>query len=138
MSRSDFARSLRFAALAALSWPALAAALGPVLGVRRALALHVALCAVLYLLRFGRARLEALRAQPARALVVEALLAVAATALARGLYVPTLLGTSLALWGFGLVQSARCLVPAGEAAAPPRDAFEEASRRAQALLEEEA
>ena len=137
MSRGDFAASLRFAALSALAWPAVAAALGPPLGVRRALALHLSLCAALYLLRFGRARLEALRERPARALAVEALLLGGAVALARALFAPTLLGTSLAIWGFGLAQSARCLVSAGGATLPARDAFEEASRRAQALLEEE-
>ncbi len=137
MSRGEFGSCLRFAALAALLWPAVAAGLGPLLGAPRALALHAALCAALALARFGPARLAAFRARPGRALAVEALLAAAALGLARSLYEPSLLGTALAIWAFGLVQSARCLVATGDGPAPPHDAYLEASRRAQALLEEE-
>jgi hypothetical protein len=137
MRRADFAASLRFAALAALAWPAVACVLAPLVGARGALALHAAACAGLYAARFGRARLARLRSRPARALLYEALLAAAGAALARAVFSPTLAGTALAIWAFGLVQSGGCLLHAPGPAAPAGDPFELATRRARALLEEE-
>jgi hypothetical protein len=136
MRRADFAAGLRFAALAALAWPAAACLLAPLLGARGALALHGAVCAALFAARFGGARVERVRARPARALLQEAFLAAAAAGLAFAVFAPTLARTALAIWAFGLVQSGGCLLPAAEPAAPAGDSFETASRRARALLEE--
>jgi hypothetical protein len=78
------------------------------------------------------------RTTPARAVMLEALLLIGGLCFARFLGGPSLASTGLALWGFLLVQSLFFLVaairprPAAEACT---DAFEEAHRRAEALLE---
>jgi hypothetical protein len=135
---SSFGASLVFAALAALAWPVVATGLVPWLGADRALRLHVAACAALYVLRFGAPRLRALRRAPARALALELVLAAAGLALARLAFAPSLAGTALAIWAFGLVQSAWPLLGEVRAAeVPGLDPFDEARRRAEALLDEE-
>lgn len=134
-----FAASLCFAALAALAWPAVALAVGPWIGAPRALALHLVLCGGLYLARFGRARLLAIQRRPLRALVIEASLALLGLALARAVGGPGLVGTALSLWAFGLVESAWFLAGARDDPSPSAvDPFEEALRRARALLDGEA
>lgn len=132
----DFAASLRFAALAALAWPAVGLGLGPWLGTSRAFALHLAACGALYLLRFGRARLAALHRRPLSAAAVELILATLALALARAVGGPGLTGTALGLWAFGLVESAWFLAaPRSGRDDLPLDPFEEALRRAHADLD---
>jgi hypothetical protein len=133
-----FAASLLFAAVAALSWPAVLLALGPWLGSRHALFLHLGACAALYLARFGRARLRAARRRPLRGLAVEVALATLALALARAVGGPGPIGTALAIWAFGLAESAWFLVGRGVSAEEPAlDPFEEALRRARAVLDGE-
>jgi hypothetical protein len=132
-----FGAGLGFAALAALGWPVVAWLLAPSLGEGAALRLHVAACAFLFALHFGPARLAALRAAPGRACAVELGLAAAGLALARLAFEPSLAGTALAIWAFGLAESARPLFGAGRAPeAPGLDPFEEARRRTEALLDE--
>jgi len=130
-----FAASLRFAALAALAWPAVGLGFGPWLGIPRAFALHLAVCGALYLLRFGRARLAALRRRPLRAVAVELALGTLALALARAVGGPGLTGAALSLWAFGLVESAWFLADRSGRDDVPIDPFEEALRRAHADLD---
>jgi len=133
-----FGASLRSSALAALAWPLTAAVLAPWLGESPALRLHVAACAFPYALRFGPARLAALRRAPARALSVELALGAAGLGLARLVFDPSLAGTALAIWAFGLAQSAWLLLGGANPAEPPDlDPFDEARRRSEALLDEE-
>jgi hypothetical protein len=78
------------------------------------------------------------RKTPARAVVREAVLLTGGLVFARFLAGPALESTGLAIWGFLLVQSLFFLAPratARSAAAPRIDPFEEAHRRALALLE---
>jgi hypothetical protein len=134
----SFAAGLRFAALAALAWPLAAAALAPWLGSAAALHLHIAACAFAFALRFGAARLAALRRAPARALAVELVLAAGSLALARLAFAPSVAGAALAIWAFLLVQSAwPLLAVARDPEAAGLDPFDEARRRAEALLDEE-
>ena len=97
--------------------------------------LAIALAVLLALARSG----FLYRASPARALVTEAILISAGLLFARYLGGFTLLSTALALWGFLLVQSVFFLIggvrprPLVEAVADP---FEEAHRRALALLDQ--
>jgi len=133
-----FGAGLGFAFLAALGWPVVAGVLAPWLERGGALRLHVAACAFLFALHFGPARLAALRRAPGRALAVELGLGAAGLALARLAFEPSLAGTALAIWGFGLVQSAWPLLGESPAAEPPGlDPFDEARRRLEALLDEE-
>ena len=81
---------------------------------------------------------RALRRAPGRALALELALGAAGLALARLAFAPSLAGTVLAIWAFGLVQSAWPLLGEGRAAElPGLDPFDEARRRAEALLDEE-
>lgn len=133
-----FAASLRFAALAALSWPAVALALGPWIGVPRTLSLHLTLCGALYLARFGSARLRAIERRPLCGLAVEVALALLGLTLARAAGGPGLVGTALAIWAFGLVESAWFLGRRMKATSEPAaDPFEEALRGARAVLDGE-
>lgn len=78
-------------------------------------------------------------AGPARALVVEALLTGGGLVFARALASSSLLSLGLAFWGFFLVQSVFFLIGgiSGRTADEPRlDPFDEARRRALALMEE--
>lgn len=100
---------------------------------RTATELCVALAVV-----FGVARSAFLyRAAPARAVATELVLLVGGLSFARFLAGSSLLSSALALWGFLLVQSFFFLVPGirPRAAALRSDPFEEAHRRAVALLE---
>jgi hypothetical protein len=138
-TRTDFASSLLWAALAAAAWPAVAVVLGPVLGLRSALVLHLLVSGTLWLVRFGPARLRALERKPLRGAVRELAVVLAAYGLARAAFAPTLAGTALAIWAFGLVLGAGFLLAGGgndrdETDRP--DPFEEAMRRARAALEE--
>ncbi|HVH06990.1 MAG TPA: hypothetical protein VNE71_13420 [Myxococcota bacterium] len=133
-----FGSSLVFAALAAGAWPAVAVVLGPALGLRSALVLHILVSGGVWLLRYGPARLRAAERKPLRGVVRELAIALAAYGLARAAFAPTLAGTALAIWAFGLVESAGCLL-AGAAGADDTDRpdpFEEAMRRARAALED--
>jgi hypothetical protein len=133
-----FSASVLFAALAALCWPAVALALGPWLGAAWAFRLYAAGCALAYLLRFGRPRLRALARRPLRAAAVELALATLGLALARAAGGDGLTGSALAVWAFGLVESAWFLggaAPAPDEPAP--DPFDEALRRARSVLEGE-
>lgn len=79
------------------------------------------------------------RAAPARAAATEVTLLVGGLVFARFLAGVSLLATALALWGFFLVQSLFFLVAGVRAravSASHPDPFEEAQRRALALLEE--
>jgi hypothetical protein len=81
------------------------------------------------------------RAQPMRTLVIEATLISAGLLFVRSLGGFTLVSTALALWGFLLVQS--CFFLIGGVRERPlvggvADPFEEAHRRAQALLDRSA
>lgn len=76
---------------------------------------------------------------PARALVVEAVLTGGGLVVARALAGPSLLSLGLAFWGFFLVQSAFFLIGGisrRTADGPRLDPFDEARRRAMALMEE--
>jgi hypothetical protein len=87
---------------------------------------------------FGVARSAFLyRAAPARAVATELVLLVGGLLFARFLAGSSLLSWAIALWGFLLVQSFFFLVPGvhPRAAAVRGDPFEEAHRRATALLE---
>ena len=79
------------------------------------------------------------RSKPARAVVLEAAVIFGGLLFARLLAGPTLLSSSLAIWGFFLVQSLFFLaggVRERESEEPQIDAFERARRRALALMEE--
>jgi hypothetical protein len=177
MRADGFGRSLAFAAIAGVAWPAFALVAGPILGMRAALALYLVMGAAVYAGGLATSRVRAIgaalvaaaigaafacagldlgavalgaavglgvarsgvvhRANAARALAVEALLLGGGLALARFLASPTLLGTALAIWGFGLVQSAFFAIGgvrerSGESGGPDR--FERARRRAVELL----
>jgi hypothetical protein len=78
------------------------------------------------------------RTTPARAVVLEAALLAGGLEFARFLVGPSLGSTGLAIWGFLLVQSLFFLAPRSSAELVTRcaaDPFEEAHRRASALLE---
>lgn len=81
------------------------------------------------------------RARPMRALVLELALSLGGLLVARFLASPGLIGTSLAVWGYFLVQSGFFLV-AGvaerERASGEEDPFDRAHSRLLSLLEEEA
>jgi hypothetical protein len=120
----------------ALPLALIVAAAGSVIAllVRSTPELAIALAVLLALARSG----ILYRARPARALATEAILIGAGLLFARYLGGFTLVSTALALWGFLLVQSfffliggvrVRSLVEGGA------DAFEEAHRRALALLD---
>lgn len=133
-----FSASVLFAALAALCWPAVALALGPWLGVAWAFRLYAAGCALLYLLRFGRPRLAAFGRTPLRAAAIELALATLGVALAHAVGGPGLTGSALAIWAFGLAESAWFLAAAAPAPdEPATDPFDEALRRARSVLEGE-
>ena len=173
---SSFARGVAFAALAAATWLPWAVLVGPVIGLRSALAFYLvgATAAYVYSLSpragsravagvlvfaaasaaafvaqtaselavglaviVGVARVVLHPAAPARTIVREAVLLVAGLLLARLLAGPSLASIALAVWAFLLVQSFFFL---GGGRRPllraQGDAFEEARRRALALLEE--
>lgn len=122
------ARALPLALMVALGGGATAmvAANTAELAIALAVLLSIARSGVLY------------RANPARALATETLLLAAGLLFARFLGGYTLVSTALALWGFLLVQSVFFLiggVRARSLVAGPGDAFEEAHRRAQVLLD---
>jgi len=119
---------------------------------RGAIALGVALgCGVLGLFTRGTAELAVAlaavlavarsaffyRAVPARAVAAELILVLGGLSFARFLAGPSLLSAALSIWGFFLVQSLFFLFADRRARAPERhvDPFEEAHRRALALLE---
>jgi hypothetical protein len=96
----------------------------------------VALAGLLGIARSGVLRV----AQPARALLTEAMLLIGGLALAGHLLGGSHLSFALALWGFFLVQSCFFLVPGATppgVGRPDGDAFERACARANSLLEEE-
>jgi hypothetical protein len=134
----SFGSSVRFAAFAAFAWPAVAVVLGPAVGLRSALVLHLVVSGGVWLLRFAPARLRALERHPLRGAFAEVAIAVAAFALARAAFAPTLAGTALAIWAFGLVESAGFLLRPDDAHEDRDrpDPFDEAVRRARSALEE--
>ncbi len=179
MKADGFGRSVAFAAIAGIAWPAFALFAGPILGTRAALALYLVAGAAAYAGCLATGRVRAIgaalvtaaigaafacvgaglgavalgaavglgvarsgvvfRTSAARALAVEAVLLGGGLALARFLAAPTLLGAALAIWGFGLVQSAFFAIGgvrerSAESAGPDR--FERARRRAAELLED--
>ncbi len=93
----------------------------------------IALTAALAICRSG----VLFRSRPARAALAEGVLGLAAVGLAEFLYGPSAFGFALALWGYLLIQSAWFLVPGTRRnadARPGLDPFEEADRRARALM----
>ena len=79
------------------------------------------------------------RSRPARALLLECSLAGGGLLAAYTLARPTLLGAALAIWSFFLVQSLYCLTGGVRERLPEEpsiDPFEQARRRALALMEE--
>jgi hypothetical protein len=133
-----FGSSVLYAAVAAAAWPAVAVLLGPALGMRSALVLHLLVSGGIWVLRFAPPRLRAVERKPLRGAVRELALAAAAVLLARAAFAPTLAGTALAIWAFGLVESAGFLLGLGEERDDPErpDPFEEAVRRARSALED--
>jgi hypothetical protein len=181
MKADGFGRSLAFAAIAGIAWPAVALVAGPTLGTRAALALYLVASAAVYAGCLATSRVRAIgaalvaaligaafavagldlaavalgaavglgvarsgvvfRTNAARALAVEALLLGGGLALARFLASPTLLGAALAIWGFGLVQSAFFAIGGmreRSVASDGLDRFERARRRAAELLGDDA
>jgi hypothetical protein len=176
-SRSAFAKSLCFAAVAAGALPLWLLLARPILGADRAIGAYFVLAAAAYLGTIAPARNRALaaavaaaavggaaalvarapselvlllgmlvavvrsgflyRSTPARAVMVEAIVAGGGLVFARFLFGPTVTAFVLALWGFFLVQSLYFLLGGKHASSFARhpDPFQDAYARATALLD---